>query len=340
MDSTYKIIAALCGMRGVSGREHTVAAAAAEMLRPFAPDAAVRGGNVVAHIGSDAQKPSLMLCAHLDQVGFFVTDITPEGFLRIGAVGGMDRRLLLGQRVEVAGTEPLMGVISILPPHLLKGEQAVPSFESLCVDLGFTSAESLGSRVKRGDAVYFSADCKQLLGTRMTAPALDDRCGAAALILAAEQLSKAEDLPCNIIIVLSVQEERSRRGAKISAFSEQPDFGIAVDVTFGLSHDSSPSETYPLGKGPAIGISPVLDQALSYALIAAAEDAKIPYQLEIMTETTGTDADMFALAPQGCAAGTVSIPLRYMHTPAEVIDTADVEQTAALLAAFAGRCGR
>ena len=154
------------------------------------------------------------------------------------------------------------------------------------------------------------------------------------------QLS-GKELPCNVIFALSGQEERSgHRGARTAGFREQPDYAIAVDVTFGMAHGEDPQETFPLGNGPAIGISAALDQALSDALIAAAEDADIPYQLEIMPESTGTDADALAVAGAGSMAGTVSIPLRYMHTPAEVIDCRDVEQTAALLAAFAGRGGR
>ncbi|MBQ9907580.1 MAG: M20/M25/M40 family metallo-hydrolase [Oscillospiraceae bacterium] len=340
MDSSYDIIAALSSMHGVSGREAAVGQAVAERIRPYAPDVRCDDGNVIAHIGQDAGKPTLLLCAHLDQVGFLVTDITPDGFLRIGAVGGIDHRLLLGQPVTVEGSLPLSGVISILPPHLLKGEQAVPEDAQLCVDLGFDSAEALVGKVSRGDAVYFAAACRKMQGSRMTGPALDDRCGAAALILAAEQISRMHDLPCNVTFAFVGQEERSgHRGAKRAAFAETPDYAIAVDVTFGLAHGEDPQETFPLGGGPAIGISAVLDAALSDALTDAAKALHIPYQLEIMPESTGTDADALALAPQGTRAGTVSIPLRYMHTPVEVIDTKDVELTAQLLAAFAGRCG-
>ena len=338
--SAYDVTRQLCALHGVSGREQAVGEAAAEWLRPFVPDAEYRDGTVLAHLGRDPQKPSLMLCAHLDQVGFLVTDITPEGFLRIGSVGGIDHRLLLGQPVVCEGRETLFGVISILPPHLLRGEQAVPEDAQLCVDLGVSSAEALKGKISRGDAVYYGTACKKLRGSKITAPALDDRCGVAALILTAERLAGRE-LPCNVTFAFSGQEERAgHRGAKTAAFRENPDYAIAVDVTFGAAHGEDPQETFPLGKGPAIGISAALDQALSQALTDTAEAEKIPYQLEIMPESTGTDADAMALAGAGCRTGTVSIPLRYMHTPVEVIDLDDLEQTAALLAAYAGRCGR
>ncbi len=328
-------------LRGVSGREHRAAEFLCEQLRQFAPDAVCRDGSVIGHIGAGEGKPRLMLCAHLDQVGFFVTDITPEGFLRIGAVGGVDRRLLLGQPVAVMGRKgELFGVISILPPHLTKGDQAVPEMEQLCVDLGFSDADAAKAQVSPGDAVYFAAQPMQLLNGRITAPALDNRCGVAAVMGAAELIAALPEdaLPCAVTIVFSAQEERGSRGARLAALEECPDIAIAVDVTFAMSYGEKPYGCMELGKGPAIGISSTLDEALSQALICTAAAVEIPYQKEIMPDGTGTDADWLALAPGGAAAATVSVPLQYMHTPVEVADCGDVEQTAALLAAFAGRC--
>ena len=342
-EKTYQLIASLADLRGVSGREQTVGEAAAEMLRQYVPDAAYADGSVTAHLRGGADLPVLMFCAHLDQVGFLVTDITEDGFLRIGAVGGIDRRLLLGQPVTVFGTASapaeLSGVISILPPHLLKGEQAVPDETQLCVDLGFGSGETVRNLVRQGDSVYYAAKCRRLSGDRMTGSALDDRCGVAALILAAEQLAAAEELPCQVTFVLSGQEERGGRGAKLAAFNETADYAVAVDVTFGIAHDDQ-TECYPVGGGPAIGVSAVLSPELTEMMKRAAESAGIPCHIEVMPSSTGTDADALALAPGGLAAGTLSIPLRYMHTPVEVISLTDVEQTAAVLAALAKECGR
>lgn len=337
---TYDLIALLSDMRGGSGREANVGKKAAELLRPYAEDALYRDGSVTGHIGKNPEKPTLLLCAHLDQVSFQVTDITDEGFLRIGCVGGIDRRLLLGQAVTVCGAEMLPGVISILPPHLLKGEQAVPEDSMLCVDLGFSSAEQLHGKVSRGDAVYYETTCKKLQNDAMTGSALDDRCGAAAVLLAAEQLAKEPELPCNVTVYFSGQEERSGRGAKLAALNEKPDYAIAVDVTFGMAHGESPSECMTPGKGPAIGISPVLSREMSDRLIETAKRADIPYQIEVMNGKTGTDADSLALAPGGCEAATVSVPLRYMHTPVEVIAVSDIEKTAHLLIEYAKECGR
>ena len=188
--------------------------------------------------------------------------------------------------------------------------------------------------------MYYGTACRALRNGYLTGPALDDRCGVAAVILAAEQLAKADDLPCNVTVYLSGQEERGGRGAKLGALNECPDYAIAVDVTFGMAQGESPKECMELGKGPAIGISPVLSYEMSQALIETAKNKMIPYQLEIMPGATGTDADALALAPFGCEAATVSIPLRYMHTPVEVIAADDVLKTAELLTEYAKECGR
>lgn len=340
MANVSGLIAAMSDMRGLSGREDTVSQKIADMVsHMLTPDTVIANGSVIAHIGHDPEKPTVMLCAHLDQVGFLVTDITPEGFLRIGAVGGIDHRLLLGQPVTVYGKERLFGVISILPPHLLKGEQTVPEDAQLCVDLGYDSADALAELVQRGDAVYFGTKSQMLQNDYLTGSALDDRCGAAAVILTAEVL-RDEVLPCNLTLCFSAQEERGGRGAVLVAANEHADYAIAVDVTFGLAYGENPKECMELGKGPAIGISPVLSQTFSDTLIDIAKDMKLPHQLEIMPGMTGTDADALALAPDGCETVTVSIPLRNMHTPVEVIAVSDVEKTICLLAEFIRRCGR
>lgn len=342
--TTFSLIQTLADLRGVSGREGGAAAAVRELLLPYCPDCVCRDGEVIGHIGGEKnpEKPTLLLCAHIDQVGFFVTDITEDGFLRIGNVGGIDNRLLLGQAVKIMGSEPMYGVISILPPHLLQGEQAVPDTDKLCVDIGYSSADALKGKIRRGDAVYYDTTCKPLQNDRVTGSALDDRCGIAALVLAAKALSEEPNLPCNVAIVCCTQEERSgHKGARMAAAMENPDYAIAVDVTFASGTADSGDDCYTLGGGPAIGISSVLDAEMSDKLIAVAENAKIPYQLEIMPESTGTDADALAICGAGgTKAATVSIPQRYMHTPVEVISTKDVEETAALLVAFAKECGR
>jgi endoglucanase len=167
--------------------------------------------------------------------------------------------------------------------------------------------------------------------------ALDDRCGMAA-ILHALQLVKGEKLPCAVAVLFSTQEEVGERGASIGAYTINPDIAIAVDVTFALGHGDDPVKCGKLGGGPMIGISPSLSRVVSNQLIAAAKENEIPWQPEVMAGTTGTNADQFSVTRGGIQACTVSIPLRYMHTPTEVIALSDVEQTGKLLAAYLRRC--
>ena len=338
MEQIYDTIAYLTLTNDISGREQALGKRLAEYLAKFVPDSALHEGYVSARLGNAPDKPNLLYCAHIDQIGFLVTDLTDDGFLRIGNVGGIDRRILLGQPVMIHGKEMLFGVISILPPHLLQGDQAVPEWGGFCMDTGFSSKAELKGRVSRGDAVTFCTDTRRLLGNRICGQALDNRAGAAAVLRAAQVLSECDDLPCNVTFVFSFHEERSGRGAMLAAANLKPDYAIAVDTTFGMAHGENPQETFPLGSGAAIGISPVLSKDLSDRLISAAEKAGIPWSPEVMTGTTGTDADALALAPNGCAAGTVSIPIRYMHTPVEVLDLADVKHTADLLVCFAKEC--
>ena len=340
-DAIYAKIAQFTLTSDISGREQAFAKRIAERFAQSVPNAvntAVHEGYVSAQLGNDPGKPNLLFCAHIDVVGFLVTDITADGFLRIGPVGGIDRRLLLGQPVMIWGKKHIFGVISILPPHLMQGDQAVPEWGSLCVDTGYDSAEALSDKVSRGDAVTFCDNEQRLLGNRISGAGLDNRAGAAAVMLAAETLGQCGELPCNLTFAFSFQEERSGRGAKLAAANLKPDIAIAVDTTFAMAHGEDPQECFPLGSGAAIGISPVLSKALSDRLIRTAQQHEIPWTAEIMTSTTGTDADALALAPGGCAAGTVSIPIRNMHTPVEVLDLADVQSTVDLLVSFAKEC--
>ncbi len=333
-----EVLFALSGAEGVAGAEAPAAALAASYLRAYTDRVELRNGNVAAELGVRASgKPHLLLDAHIDQIGMVVTDITEDGFLRVGSVGGLDCRLLPGQQVLIAGKETICGTVSAIPPHLQSGDtQKAAKLEALCIDTGYTG-EALRKLVSRGDCVRFAVSPRSLLGDRITGCALDDRSGVASILYALELL-QGETLPCSLTVLFSTQEELGERGAQIGAYEANPDLAIAVDVSFGLTVDEKPEDCGELGKGPMIGISPTLSRSLSNALIAAAEAEQIPYQLEIMPGLTSTNADRFSVTRCGAKACTVSIPLKYMHTPVEVIACGDVEQTGRLLAAYVRRC--
>lgn len=326
-------VIALSEACGASGSETAAAELALGMLREYCPDAEIRNGNVIGRYGAFADgRPHLVLDAHIDQIGMIVTYITDDGFIKVGNLGGIDRRLLPAQPVVVHGKKDIKGVVCSVPPHLSKGEGKVLSFEDVAIDTGM-SADELKRIVSLGDTVTFDVKCRKLAGSRITGGALDDRCGVAAILYALELL-KDSPLKYNVTVIFSAQEELGERGAKIGAFELDPDIAIAVDVSFAYAEGEDRLKCGDLGKGAMIGISPSLSRRISDALTEAAENAKLPYQTEVMNGLTSTNADRYSVSRGGSEACTVSIPLRNMHTPVEVIDLADVELTGRLLAEF------
>ncbi|MCM1530019.1 MAG: M20/M25/M40 family metallo-hydrolase [Alistipes sp.] len=325
----------LCSAPGASGSELAAAETALAMLRKFCPDAEIISGNVIGSFGvHDLAKKNLVLDAHIDQIGMIVTHITDQGFIKVGNLGGIDRRLLPAQQVAVHGKRTIKGVICSVPPHLSRGDSKVLSFDDAAIDTGMTKAE-LEEIVSLGDTVTFDVDCRSLLGSRITGGALDDRCGIAAILRALE-LMDGKEPEYNVTVVFSAQEELGERGAKIGAYSLDPDIAIAVDVSFAYAQGENERKCGYLGKGAMIGISPCLSREISDKLIAAARSKNIPFQYEVMNDLTSTNADQYSVARNGAKACTVSVPLRNMHTPVEVIDLEDVENTAALLCGFMG----
>jgi len=228
----------------------------------------------------------------------------------------------------------LPGVICSTPPHLLTKEQKEAGVElkHLAVDIGMDRTEAV-SAVSVGDRILFQKNQFQLLGSRIVSSGFDDRCGIAALV---QTVAAVHDRlkQCSLMIQCTVQEEVGGSGAKTGAFQSDADYAIAVDVGFGTDPYCDKTETIDLGKGPSIGLAPVLDRALTQELIAVAKQNKIPFQHDVMNGRTGTNADLIQISRGGIKTALLSIPLRSMHTPVEVIDIRDVEQTAALLTAF------
>ena len=326
-------VVSLSEATGTSGSESRAAQLALSMLREYCPDAEIINGNVIGKFGNHREGlPSLLLDAHIDQIGFTVTYITDEGFIKVGNIGGIDRRLLPAQPVIVHGSRDIKGVICSVPPHLTSGSSEVLEMDDVAIDTGMTK-EELEKLVSLGDSVTFDVTCRDLIGSRITCGALDDRCGVASILYTLELL-KDSDLAYNVTVIFSTQEEVGERGAKIGAFEIDPDIALAVDVSFAYAIGEEESKCGYLGKGPMIGISPSLSREISDELINTAKTADIPFQIEVMSGLTGTNADRFSVNRCGAKACTVSIPLRNMHTPVEVIDLTDVEQTAKLLAAY------
>ena len=338
MNQLQEMLFRLCSAPGAAGREDGAAQVAAEMLS-FLPNVKIDTlGSVVATFGNPESKRHILLDAHLDQIGMLVTSVDENGFLKVARDGGMDRRVLPGSRVVVYGKETLNGIVCCLPPHLTDGgEDHVPDITEMAVDVGLTKEEA-NELVQPGDVVLLPGEPRRLLGSRVTGAALDDRAGCAALIRCA-QLLQETTLSCRVTVLLSTREEVGSQGAETAAFREEPDMAIAVDVSFADQPGVPAHKCGKLSEGPMIGVSPVLDKNITETLKRLAKDNEIPFQLEVMGGTTGTNADEINVTRGGVPCGLVSIPQRNMHTPAEICDLKDIENVARLLAAFIREVG-
>lgn len=318
-------LSAACGAGGLGGAAET----AAELLSRYGQADIGADGSVAARISQRGGR-HILLDAHIDEVGFIVTAVDGDGFVSVANSGGIDVRLLPAAEVTVHGREDVRGVFCSTPPHLSGKNDGVKKLGDMRIDTGRKNAAEL---ISPGDRVTFCTAPCSLVGSRMTGKSLDDRAGVASLILAADMLSQ-EDIPCSVSILLSAEEELGCRGAGTAAFRLRPDEAVAVDVSFAKSPGTPQNKAGDLGGGPMIGISPVLSPVITERLISAAEELSIPYQREAMGGATSTNADVISAAAEGIPTGLVSVPLRYMHTPAEVIDVQDVENTARLLCRY------
>ncbi|MDE5764850.1 MAG: M20/M25/M40 family metallo-hydrolase [Ruminococcus sp.] len=328
------IVFRLCSAYGASGDENNAAETALDILHGFCTDAGIVNGNVIGNFGIHQEGlPLLVLDAHIDQIGMIVTEITDDGFIKVANLGGIDRRLLPAQQVIVHGKKDIKGVICSVPPHLLKGGSSkVPEFSEISVDTGLSRGE-LEEIISAGDTITFDSPCRSLLNDRISGGALDDRCGIAVILLALDML-QGKKLKYNVSVIFSVQEELGERGAKIGAYRLNPDIAIAIDVSFAFAEGENRKKCGLLGRGAMIGISPCLSREVSDILISVAKEAEIPYQLEVMNGLTSTNADRYSESREGAKTCTLSVPLRNMHTPVEVIDLSDVRNMASLLAEF------
>lgn len=328
MEALQNMVFALCEAAGTSGAESPAAAVAAGFLESAAQVEIDPMGNVVGRLGKIGAPNRILLNAHLDQISMMVTEIDADGFLRIAPCGGIDRRVLPGSPVTVLGRETLTGVVC----GNVYGAEKLPPLEEMAVDPGMTK-EQAELLVSPGDRVVYSGRPQRLLGSRVTSPSLDDRAGCAAVIRAA-QLLAGEDLSWEVIVLLSSREETGGPGAGTAAYALDPAQAICVDVSFAVQPGLQKGKYASLGGGPMVGIAPALSAGMRADLTRIAKQEGIPYQLEVMGGSTGTDIDHICIARGGVACAMLSLPQRNMHTPAEIVDLQDLEWTARLMAAY------
>jgi putative aminopeptidase FrvX len=300
-------------------------------------------GNVLAHIAGPPGAPRLMLAGHCDEVGFMIKYIDDQGYLFFAPIGGVDAHLVPGQRVTVhTGRGALAGVVGKRPIHQIeaKDRDKVMPFKSQFIDVGCSSKSEAAELVAIGDPVTFNVGVERLQGTRLTSRALDDKMGAFIVAQVLREVRRRNNLTVDLYGVSTVQEEIGLRGGMTSAYGVQPDLGIAVEVGFASDYpdaDHKDSGEIRLGKGPIIARGPNINPVLFELLMTTAEEENIPCQVMGIPRATGTDANVMQLVRGGVATALLSIPLRYMHTPVEVLDWADIEGAVKLLAALCSR---
>lgn len=325
----------LCSLSGPSGFEGPVKDWIAEYIRPFADEVKSDAmGNLYAfkRCGRPEAK-TLLLDAHMDEIGFIVTAVE-DGFLKFANIGGVDARMLPAREVRVLTDPPLFGVIDTMPPHLLSEDEMgkTVSEDKLCIDIGMDQ-DAAEKAVKPGTPVVYTGACEELGTHQLCGKALDDRSCVAILLKAFEELAQ-KTLSVDLCCLISTQEEVGLRGASVGAWNAAPDYAIVVDVT----HAKTPDEkTVPTdaGKGAAIGIGPNMNHAMTREMFRLAEENNIPYQPEVCPGNSGTNAAAIQISREGIATALLSLPLKYMHTPCETADREDMNAVCRLIVAYA-----
>ncbi len=296
-------------------------------LSEYADTKRLAGLGVLGEIKGESNY-TILIDAHIDEVGFIVTHISDDGFLTVQKCGGIDLRHLPSKVVTIHSEEKLTGVFVSTPAHLAKDDTVPDDITDIKIDtlLGAKAKE----KIKVGDFVTFKANADTLKDTICVGKAFDNRAGVCALLELAKRLS-TKKLPVTVKFLLSDGEELGLRGAKTAAYSTDIDESIVIDVSFGNGPDISEFECGKVSLGGMIGISPVLSKSISNKLLAIANNNKIKYQTEVMGGRTSTNADVISLNKDGVSTGLISIPLRNMHTDCEILDIADINSVCDIL---------
>ena len=328
---------------GPSGYERAPAAVFSELGKAFTEDVSIDVmGSALARVpGTEPGAPMLAIVGHLDEIGLVVTHIDDNGFLSITGVGGWDTQILVGQRVELLTRDGAVpGVVGKKPIHLLREEERkkVPEMRELHLDIGAPDGDAARATVRIGDVAVIAGEPVELLGDRVISRSMDNRLGSWIALEAARLVAEAGGAPGDVAAVGAVQEEITFGGARTTAFGLEPDVAIAVDVTHATDApgiEVKEQGKHELGGGAVIERASIIHPLVFEGLYAAAERESIPFSVQASAGRTGTDADAIHLARAGIPTGLVSIGLRYMHSPVEMVQLSDIDACARLIAAFA-----
>lgn len=328
-----------------SGYEQPAQRVFREYIAPFAQVSTDMLGNVIGFIhGAGDNRPKVMLVGHSDEIGFLVRYIDENGFIFFAAIGGVDPQITQGRNVLIHSRNGVVpGVTGRKPIHLTdaKERENVVKLDAQYIDIGAANKEEAEQLVRIGDPVTFAECMGTLYGDRIVARGLDDKAGSFVVAEVLRLVSESNVLlPVDLYGVSSVQEEVGLRGGRTSAFSINPDVGICVEVDFSTDQpdlDKKSAGDVKLGSGPILPRGANINPALFDVFANSAESDKIPVQFTGLPGATGTDANVMQISRSGVATALVKIPLRYMHTPVEVLSLSDLENAVKLIVSSLSR---
>jgi endoglucanase len=341
-EESFAFLKRIVDTPGPSGYEQAVQRVYREAVAPYADDVRTDViGSVIATRNPEG-RPRIMLAGHADEIGFQVRYITDDGMLYFGGIGGHDAVVAVGQRVNVhTAAGPILGVLGRRAVHLMESdERGKPvKLDDLWIDIGVKDRKHAQELVEIGDCVTYAQDLQRLQGDVCTARSFDNKMGT-FVVAETLRLLAGTNHAAAVFGVATAQEEIGLRGARTATFGIDPLVGIATDVHHAMDFPGAEKRKVgdiKLGAGPIIARGANINPKVYALLVQTAKDLSLPYQIEAAPSGTGTDANAMQISRSGIACGLVSVPLRYMHTPCEVMDLNDIENTAKLLAGFCER---
>jgi putative aminopeptidase FrvX len=338
------LLSALLTSAGAPGHESAPAEIWRRAAEAFGAEVSVDAmGTSVARVGGRSEHPLLAVVGHIDEIALLVSHVSEKGLLHVVSSGGWDPQVLVGQRVEVitrSGTVP--GVVGRKPIHLLESEERKKAVElkQLHVDIGASDSDEARELVSEGDQIVVAGQPIELRGARVASRSLDNRLGVYVALEVARRVHEAGGGGGSVAAVAAVQEEIGALGAGAMAYGLRPDLAVVVDVTHATDTpgvEAAEVGEHGLGAGPVISRGAIVSRPLNDLLDAAAKSEGIDCATEVSGGATHTDADSIHLSRAGLPTAVVSIPLRYMHSPVEVIQLEDVESVIRLITAMALR---
>ncbi|QQP93172.1 M42 family metallopeptidase (plasmid) [Skermanella sp. TT6] len=343
-DQSLEFLKKLVNTPSPSGYEQRVAKVYRDYAEQYADRVTIDVHGSVTAVVNPSASMKIMLAGHMDEIGFIVHYISEEGLLYFSAIGGHDSIIPVGQMVWVHGTQRVPGAIGRKAIHLLDSEEAKkkPELRDLWIDIGASSRAEAETAVQIGDVVTYQYEFQPLVGDRAMARGFDNKAG---LFIVAETLRLLREEGglhngVGVYAVGTVQEEIGSRGARTSAFAIGAQTGLAVDVDHAVDYPGVSKAQYgqlDLGKGPSVSRGANTNPTVFDLICQAAREENIPYQARVTPGATPTDAGAMQINGPGMATGLLGVPLRYMHTPCEVVSLKDVENCARLMAAYCRR---